>query len=194
MNKLISLCFSLILSGIVVQCHSQELSPDDKRIIALMVDKFSLPLPPPPPLDSKDTVIPERVLDSLRQIKMIVAVHPRMGRHLDSRGMKEIPQDYISFIDTTLHNKYISSVKDIYSKKRHTIVLADTIELKKSYDFDEFDMLFTFSRIWYNSEKTKAVFEVGVSRSRLAGFATIFCLEKDQNNWYAVESIPTTMW
>ncbi|MCE2613912.1 hypothetical protein LVD13_13110 [Flavobacteriaceae bacterium D16] len=159
-----------------------------------MVDKFSLPLPPPPPLDSKDTVIPERIIDSLREVKMTVAVHPRMGRYLDSRGMKEIPQEFKTFIDTTLHNNYINTVKDFYSKKRHTIVLADTLELKKSYDFDDFDMLFSFSRIWYNTEKTKAVFELGVSRSRLWGSATIFCLEKEKESWHVVKSIPTTMW
>ncbi len=194
-NNIKIFCLSLIFSITTVQCQSQELSSDDKKIITLMVDKLSSPLPPPPSsFESNDTIISKKIVDSLLKIKMTIAIHPIMENSLNPAGLEKIPIEFRQLIKSNLSHKNINSIEGIYSLKKHSLILADTLELKKSYDFENFDMLYWFTRIWYNREKDRAVFGLGLSRSRLNGYSTIFCLEKKGDIWVVEESVLTSIW
>lgn len=65
------------------------------------------------------------------------------------------------------------------SEKGHQIILADTIELKKSKDFKNFDLLFWFSNFYLSEDRKKVLFILGVSQSRLAGSSAIYVLKKE---------------
>ncbi len=139
--------------------------------------------------------MPQKTVDSLLKIKMTIAIYPIMEGGVDRFGLKKIPGEFKRLVDATgCCNIEIKSVEGILSSKNHSIILADTVELKKAYDFENFDLLYWFSEIWYNRKKTKAVFEVGISRSRLNGYSTIRCFEKKEGGWTMVKSVPTTMW
>ena len=190
------ICNLVILFGIS-SCKTQTnifISKNDKEIISTIIDKSSYPLPLPPPVGSDIMEIPTKIVDSLLQVRMVVAIHPLMESKLDISFKKSIPNEFAENIDLTLQTKRIKNIDGLYSHKKHTILLADTLALKKSKDFSEFDLLFELSRIWYNENQTKAVFEVGISRGKLYGSATIFCLEKVDNQWSIVKIIPTTEW
>ncbi len=182
---------------VICSCKTQAdifISKSDKEIISTIIDKSSYPLPLPPPVESGIMEIPTKIADSLLLVRMVVAIYPLMESKLDISYKKSIPNEFTENIDLTLQTKRIKNIDGLYSHKKHTILLADTLALKKSKDFSEFDLLYHFSRIWYNKNQTKAVFEVGISRSKLYGSATIFCLEMVDGQWSIVKVIPTTEW
>ncbi|WP_282159628.1 hypothetical protein [Ulvibacterium marinum] len=188
---------SLILTSLlfISGCkQTAKIHDPDKELISWIVDEIAFPLPPPPPIESKDAIILKRIVDSLLSIKLIVAVYPVMDATIENSELKNIPNGFQELIDTIPDTKYITTTEGIKSQKGHTIVLPDTTKMKDSYDFNDFDLLFNFSKIWYNRGGTRAIFEVGVSRSGLAGGAAIFCLEKVKGKWQVVELVPTTIW
>lgn len=191
-NLILTICYCCILTSSCSQ--SNEIKKEDNLIMSKIIDDFSFPMPPPPQIGSEDTIIPNRIVDSLVKIKMNVAIYPLMESSIDEQGRKEIPKKFNKIINTSLKLKSITTIDEIISEKEHSIALADTIELKKSYDFNQFKLLYNFSRIWYNNDKTIAVLEVGVSKSKLSGYGTILCLEKIKGKWSTVKSIPTTTW
>lgn len=166
----------------------------DERIMSAMVDKYAFPLPPPPPINREESALSKEIIDSLLSLKLKVAIYPVMEGIINESELNKIPKGYQKLLDPGLTALQIDDINEITSKKNHVIVLADTVELKKSKDFKNYDLLFRFSRIWYNKEKTMAVFELGVSRSRLAGSAYIFCMKREKDNWTVTYTVPTTEW
>ncbi|MBD1259901.1 hypothetical protein HZY62_04825 [Maribacter polysiphoniae] len=193
MKKLLFKIFWLFI--FISSCaQSNEITKEDNFIISKIIDDFTFPVAPPPPMGSNDTIIPKKIIDSLLKIKMIVGVYPQMESSLFEERRDKVPKRFNDIIDTSLQGKNINNVDNIRSKKGHILKLADTVNLKKSKDYDQFDLLYSFSRVWYNRDETMAILEFGVSRSKLYGSAQILCLEKIDGNWSIVKSIPTTSW
>lgn len=187
----------LIALGIVLfSCNTERTIPRNE-IIGLMIDKYARKLPVPPALDEvaerekKDSTCYYR--DST-QIGMIIALHPILDSKVDHRGLNKIPKEYAEFVDVQRPPGHLESVREIGSTKGHNLIIADIHELSKSIAFSNFDMLFHFSNIWFNEENTKAVFELGISRSGLAGSSAIYCLEKQNTTWTTKAVVQTTEW
>ncbi len=186
---ILSICF------FVSSCAQEnEIMKEDYKIISKIIDEFTYPLAPPPLIGSADTIIPKAKLDSLLRIKMVVAIDPAMESSINKKGSDDMAKTFESIIDTSLPSKIIKNIDEILSEKEHLVKLADTVDFKESYDFEQFDVLYNFSRIWYNKDETRAVFEVGISRSKLYGSSIIICLEKIDGEWSIIKSIPTTTW
>ncbi len=158
------------------------------------MDDIAFPLPPPPPIGSKDTIIPDKLVDSLSRIKLKVAIYPVMDTAMDDLKTG-LPEEYDQILQQdTLKTKYFHDLKGISSKKGHSLMLGDTVKLRKPMAYDDFDLLFYFSRIRCNVDYSKAVFSLGVSRGRLWGYGSIYCLKKDKGLWAYDTIIPTTIW
>ncbi|AKA36537.1 hypothetical protein [Flagellimonas lutaonensis] len=191
--------FVLLLIPIVINgCQAQienHLKKDEKEIVVKIIDKLSYVQPPPPP-NTNDAIygISDTMVDSIGRMKLKVAIYPIMGNEMEKSSIDKIPNEYQDLLKPEMEILHLENVKGLESKKGHTIMLADTQQLKKSMEFKNFDLLYNFSRIRFDENYTKAIFEVGVSRSRLAGNASIFCLKKVEGNWNIEHVIPTSEW
>lgn len=192
----ISLLCPFILSVLLLACKTQSKDVDrnDRMIISTIIDQFSMPLPPYLKPETTDTVIVKKTVDSLNRIQMYIALYPIMENTMDSGVIKKLPKEVGTLLNKSLSSKLLESTKGIISRKGHRIQLADTVGLKKSYDFTSFDLLFNFSRIFYDDQEKTAIVEVGISRSRRNGYSTLCFLEKINEEWIITQSISTTIW
>ena len=173
--------------------QSQSIDVLDKEIISEMIDRNSYPIPPPPPIGSNDTIIPQKLLDSLDKIRLKVAIYPLMIDEISESSNDELKTSvYYNIISSEkLETKKIGSLRGIVSKVGHSLILADTINIRNPTAFEELDLLLNFSRIKYNKDATKAVFELSVSRGRLNGSSAIYCLKKENGKWFIDLVVPT---
>lgn len=192
-KKTIGIVYSSFISifYLFISCTTNE-KDVDKEIIADFVDQFSYPLPIPPSLEDNDTIMNQNAIDSILKLKMKIAIFPIMESEIS--GSENIPETYKKLIKKNINTKYLINTNGIISKKGHYIILADTVELRKNKDYPNFDLLYHFSQIWYSQDKDRAIFELGISRSTLAGHAHIYCVEKEGTEWKIKHSIPTTIW
>ncbi|MGB5665898.1 MAG: hypothetical protein WBM53_03535, partial [Maribacter sp.] len=117
-----------------------------------------------------------------------------MENIINESGLTKIPGEYQKLLDPGLNTIQIDDIDGVTSEKNHVIILADTVELKKSKDFENYDLLFNFSRISYDKNMTRAIFELGISRSQLAGSTYIFCMKREKDKWIVEHTIPTAEW
>lgn len=163
-------------------CNNETNSSDIKEVISFMVDKKALALPLPPPMNDTTTVISKKTIDSLLNVKLKVALYPTTDIFSENQ-LKRIPEEYFNKFNTSDNSSKRIILHGISSKKGHKIILADTVELKKSKDFKNFDLLFWFSNFYFSEDNQKVLFILGVSRSRLAGSNTLYILKKENNQW-----------
>lgn len=178
------------------QSHIKAVSKIDKAVFSQMIDLAAVPIPPSPSSkDIYDTIVPQQMVDSLKGVKLVVAVHPIVRAIESKKAYRKIPKEYMDFVqfkeqpETYLHN-----LKDIHSKNGHTLILADTVTLKEPDGYSDFDILLGFSRPVYNKDSTKAVLEMGISRGSLFGSASIVCLKKEENKWQVDKVIDYLIW
>ncbi|MGB5667736.1 MAG: hypothetical protein WBM53_12875 [Maribacter sp.] len=163
------------------------------EVISFMIDKMAHPLPPPPPPKPGDTLsrIPQRVVDSMNKIKVEIGLYPIMEA-LDEVH-KSMPEEYRSLVKPKEGLEFMS-LKGLRSKKGHYLEIADTNRLKLKIDHLDFLWLFNFSKIYFNEDYTKAIFEMSMSTSGLAGWLGVFCLEKEEGVWEIVASKGLLVW
>jgi hypothetical protein len=79
---------------------------------------------------------------------------------------------------------------------QHNIIFGDTIILKKSKDWKEYDLLYYFSNISLSSNLDYAKVSVGVSRSALWGQGYDLYLKKEKNEgkWVIEKTIEGEVW
>src|SRR5690554_5178066 len=181
----------LLVSIFILGCKSGAYDVNTREIISTMVDKTAFALPPPPSLDDTTTTISTKVKDSLRQLKLKVAIYPVMESLAKEYKGNDIPKEYIDLINSKF---VLYNTDGILSKKGHEIIIADTVELRNSMDFKNFDTLMRFSKIYFNEQGTKAIFELGVSQSRLAGSSALYCLKKENNIWKIEHTQELEIW
>lgn len=178
-------------------CNGQHavLETNDKLIMNKLIDAFAYPTPPPPSMDPNDTIIPQKTMDSILNVKLDIGIHPIMYGDFDSSTINLLPNTYKEIMNSNKTNeKVITDLNGIVSQRGHQIELVDTTQTNELTGFYNVDILFHFSAITYNSDKTKAVLELGTSKGRLYGSSVILCMEKRNDEWFIIESYGTSIW
>lgn len=173
---------------------SDDVNANIKQIVSIMVDKKAFPLPVPPTIDDTTIVFSQKAKDSLLQVKLKVALYPSLTAISKTSIKSNILSDYKDIFEHNKNNVSIITLDGVKSEKGHQIVLADTIQLKKSMDFENFDLLFNFSRFLFSNDNQKAFFILGVSRSRLAGSSTLYILKKEKEKWIVEYTEELEIW
>lgn len=178
-------------------CHAREANEqktkNTKTLISERINKI-VPPPPPPPIGEKVDEFPQEVYDSLAKLPLKIAVYPIMEAIIYERLSDRVPEQYKLLIEKGSKENEKIRIQEISNQKGHEIFLADTLRLKESKEYEDFDFLIHFSQIYYNKKFTKAVFEYGLSRSALAGSAAIYCLRKENGKWLIDDVIETEVW
>lgn len=176
----------LVILVCLINCKAQDsLQSDKEKIIATMIDKNAYPLIPPPPLEESNVLISKNIKDSLDKVQLKIAIYPKL-RPLNRENYEDLPSFFDKYLDLITKKDTVAQkvkLKSINSKKGHLLILVDTIALRQMPAFEDFDLLFWFSKIHFNPEKDKAVFNLGISRDKLAGYSTLYALKKEEGEW-----------
>lgn len=155
---------------------------ENLEIISFMINTLAFPLIPPPSENDFSMEFNKKLIDSLNKTKLKIGLYPILSSsHKDFESLG-IPKEY-NYLTKKDLPKYQISVSNIKSKKGHHISLVDTHLLRKSIDFDDINLLFHFSNIYFNETKDRALFELGISTSRLAGSSAIYGLKRENERW-----------
>lgn len=179
-------------------CRSQAISEENavKEIVAYIADLAAFPLPPPsPPKVGATTpeMLSKEVVDSLKNIKLKVAVYPFYG----AIDFKTIPADLSSKCKELIvesKDEDMHYIEPFSTDSGHWITTLDTKNILVNKEYKGFDMLLRFSKFYFNNDFTKVVFEVGASTSKLAGKSTFYCLEKRNGTWNINYSKEMSVW
>lgn len=183
----------LFIVLLIISCRNKTYNSNVNEIISFIVDKYAFPLIPPPPINDTNIEINKRVIDSLSKVKLVVALYPTLNDFTDNQ-IKNIPDRYLNIIKMENTSDKRIKLNELFSRKGHKIILADTIQIKTSKDFQDFDLLFWFSKFYFSEDNNTVLFELGISRSRLAGSSSIYVLKKEANQWHVDYSKPLSEW
>ncbi|WP_452230970.1 MULTISPECIES: hypothetical protein [unclassified Lacinutrix] len=185
-------------------CKEQDnfLEQNTESLISYIINVKAYPLPPLPPLPS-DTIsswkISAKVIDSLRDLKLRVGVYPILEKPilnniLNLEGVDIEFTDLIENFNIIEVNNNIN-IEKINANSRHVITVADTLVLKKSKNWKDYDLLFRFSNISFNDSFNKAALRLGIGRSSLGGSGGLYLFKKDNtNNWQMVKYYQLEEW
>lgn len=201
--QLIKNFFYILAFALIILSCSKNVNHLEKEnieeIISVIINKKSFPLPPPPIFlgDSIVNVIDKKTIDSLKSVNLTVAIYPIVNSLL--LNVNELSQSQKNnkterLLDVRLKNKV--NINLINKMSQHNIIFGDTIILKKSKDWKEYDLLYYFSNISLSSNLDYAKVSVGVSRSALWGQGYDLYLKKEKNEgkWVIEKTIEGEVW
>ena len=201
--QLIKNFFYILAFAFIILSCSKNVNHLEKEnieeIISVIINKKSFPLPPPPIFlgDSLVNVIDKKTIDSLKSVNLTVAIYPIVNSLL--LNVNELSQSQKNnkterLLDVRLKNKV--NINLINKMSQHNIIFGDTIILKKSKDWKEYDLLYYFSNISLSSNLDYAKVSVGVSRSALWGQGYDLYLKKEKNEgkWGIEKTIEGEVW
>jgi len=201
--QLIKNFFYILAFAFIILSCSKNVNHLEKEnieeIISVIINKKSFPLPPPPIFlgDSIVNVIDKKTIDSLKSVNLTVAIYPIVNSLL--LNVNELTQSQKNnkterLLDVRLKNKV--NINLINKMSQHNIIFGDTIILKKSKDWKEYDLLYYFSNISLSSNLDYAKVSVGVSRSALWGQGYDLYLKKEKNEgkWVIEKTIEGEVW
>jgi hypothetical protein len=201
MKQRIYILSSLFL---ILSCQKNQNNIFEKNQIDLISDIINsqYALPPLPPLPN-DTItsweMTQKTIDSVKAVKLNVAIYPlfckpRLDRGINLGQVDEEFKDLVKKFSDIEFSKKIP-IKDIDDRSRHKVVLADTIVLKKSRDWKEYDLLLNISNISFNKNFDKAALDIGISRSALWGSGGLYLFKKDdENKWKIIKYFEFEEW
>ena len=156
---------------------------------------------PPPPIfkgDSIVTVIDKKTIDSLKRVSLNIGVYPIVNSLVFNDDNMSSVSGENNKAKKRVFKIYLKdriSIKTINKLSQHNIILADTIVINKSKDWKEYDLLYDFSKISFNTNLSSAKISVGISRSTLWGQAYELFLEKEkEGKWKIVNTIVKERW
>ena len=201
--QLIKNFFYILAFALIILSCSKNVNHLEKEnieeIISVIINKKSFPLPPPPIFlgDSIVNVIDKKTIDSLKSVNLTVAIYPIVNSLL--LNVNELSQSQKNnkterLLDVRLKNKV--NINLINKMSQHNFIFGDTIILKKSKDWKEYDLLYYFSNISLSSNLDYAKVSVGVSRSALWGQGYDLYLKKEKNEgkWVIEKTIEGEVW
>lgn len=172
-----------------ISCQQLESVKDEREVYSLIIDRMAQPLPPPPPpAEGGLKSVPKRVVDSIKNIKLNLAIM------VYSQGSKQQIQKnnidilYHKIIDEhieTNENDFKITSKMIHSNIGHKTTILKNNEIKdKKQLFKKFDQLIYLSNIVFNIDKDKGVVYVGRAVSeKLSGTSFLFLIKKEKEKW-----------
>lgn len=196
MRYLLLIIFTFFLTVSCIKEQDTQLQENTATLISYFVDKLSHPLPPPPPLKG-EMKLSKEVIDSLMRIKLNIAIYPIMSPIMKRNFKLGEYNSYSEIIDSSFLIKDNMEIPLylIKSKKGHKLVKADTLLLRKTKDWREYDLLFNISRISFNKDYSKAICMIGISRSALWGHGGLYLFEKDdEDKWKIVKYFQIEEW
>ena len=189
--KSLLICFLFLV--LFIACNEKQ-STIDQEIMGLMIDKYAVLPPPPPSINANDTIVDAFVADSLKSLKLKIGVWTKMQNTIGESALNSIPKEYLTLYKKSKKENIIEDATPLISRKGHTTFIVDTLQVKKSMDFKGFDLLFNISKIYNNTSRNLAIFELGISQSRLSGSSAVYCLKKDNGSWKVETVIETVIW
>jgi hypothetical protein len=198
--KLFILLFGILL--LFVNCEKEEKYTYD--IISLFYNDLTfvsdVPMFPPPLKYSDEGKLRTKITkkDSLRIIKFfkervkkkqIIAVIPTMETSVPRKiNLKpECLEEYGGLLEgffkmENIQNKIeISKIKN--NRKDSIMYFKNEYLSMRSKEFDQFDILLSFSQIKFNNKLDKAIIIASRSTSKLSGFNSIYFLERKNGVW-----------
>ncbi len=203
MQRLKNIILAVIIVSFFCNCETQveEDRKEVQEIFTFLINNKAVALPPAPPNEDaiKDLKISKEVIDSLKRVKLNIAVYPKLEepRLPEKFNFTNLPIEFSEIVKkfSSIDSQDFLSVDSINSKSRHNIVKADTTILSNSKDWKKYDLLFKFSNISFNKTYNKAALTVGISKSALWGYGQLYLLSKDINNeWRIVDSFQLESW
>ncbi|AOW20535.1 hypothetical protein [Urechidicola croceus] len=192
-----SICVLLTIS-LFFSCNKKE-NIEEKytyEIISLLYNQLTSPIDysksmPPTPngmaMKKEDSIHLLNYSKELIAKKQIIAIIPELEI---PRNRKRKAHHDCSEYESLLNEYYIIDQKDsLKISKIHNIRKDSIIHFNESMidknrkDFENFDILLSFSQIEFNKEYDKAIIATSMSTSRLAGGGSLVFLERKNGLW-----------
>ncbi|MEC3906018.1 hypothetical protein VOI54_03255 [Tamlana sp. 2201CG12-4] len=178
--------YLVILIFLNLSCNSQKSFQEVIDVYNVVIDKAVKPLPTPPPEPGDNSSMPLRIKDSLRGIKLNIAVSNRLELY-DKQSFNVFGyEDYQSAKDNLIANKNRMLMKRNWFNTNlgHTLSIVDLNKIDKKQIFKEYYRLVFLSNIGFNTAKDKAIVIIGLEYgSRLSGAELLYFLDKIDGKW-----------
>jgi hypothetical protein len=179
----------LCCSVFVLSCNlnGDYIQSDDHNIYEVVINSKIKPFPPPPPkLGDSISKIGIKVIDSLNDIQLRIAVSP----------FKFIIKDDFQYVHKNLNRGKIYYVKSKLKVKPRELVGRESLKFNllkdEKIDFEKtlksHDGILFLSKIIYNKTKDKALVIVGYTTSSLSSSTILYLLDKNKDTWIIINS------
>ncbi|NJX16586.1 hypothetical protein [Tamlana crocina] len=175
-----------ILISINSSCNYQKSSQELEDIYNLVIDKTVKPLPPPPPKPGDNSSMSQKLRDSLRSIKLNIAISNRLELYnIQSFNISDYKNYQSAKENLIANNNEILMMKNwLKTDKGHKIKVISEKESNKKELFKKYRAIISLSNIGFNQAKNKAITIVRVSYApKLSGTAILYLLEKINGKW-----------
>lgn len=188
--KIIKLLFIGIAIIQNLNCQTNISLEDQNEIYSTVVDDIAKPLPPPPPPPATDDDLkpmPKSVIDSIKKIKLNLAIAPYMRISKERINMQNIDSSYHEIIEQLFVEDriYDIAMKTIHSNIGHKVTVLDEAKINdKKQLFEDYDQLIYLSNIEFNQDRDRVVVYVGRTLpGKLSGMSVLYLLKKEKGNW-----------
>lgn len=183
----------LLIAFVSINCSTNTIM-DSNQIYALIVNHSVVPLPPPRPpfpLSIKSNSIknktPKKVLDSIKNIQLNVAVNSAFKYAFGSIPQLKRHEDYNALVTLLFEQKeYNIQAHLITNTNSHNMVVVDKSKTNRNTIFKDYNALIYLSEITFNRNRNKAVVIMGVSYGKLSGETNLYLLEKKEGKWLII--------
>lgn len=189
----------LLAIGIIIcqnlNCQTHISHDDENEIYSLIVDDVAKPMPPPPPPPSSSDELksmPKRVVDSIKQIKLNLAIASNSQILKQSIDKENINRSFHEIIEKLFSEEktHKLSINKIHSNIGHKISVVDQAKIEdKKRLFEAYDQLIYLSNVEFNDNMDKAVVNVDrVLPGKLSGMSVLYLMKKENGHW-VIETI-----
>ncbi len=177
---------AFVLTSLNLSCNFQRSSQELTDIYNLVIDSAIMPFPPPPPESDNNLSMPKKVRDSLKAIKLDIAISNQLELY-DKQSFNIFGyENYQSAKKNLIDNKNQTLIRKhwLKTKKGHNISVIDIKDVNKSELFEKYNAVTSLSNIGFNLNKDKAITIVGISYApKLSGTVILYFLEKINDEW-----------
>ena len=166
----------------IISCNGEKI--DDKIIYTIVLNQTIKPLPPIPPPNVKNEEISKKILDSLNNVPLNIALYPfklvikNFNLDFSKENLKNLQ---IEESTIPIHFKNINARPSI----RFDLIKNNRLKELKTI-FKKHDGLLYISDIKFNNYNNKAIVAIGYSYGKLSSGIILYYLEKKNNQWVII--------